>query len=253
MNDARTTMSAQPAWVVFPELEPPGATTQRPGSEARRQSQPRSDARPVDVGSIKATAMSFRNMHEHGDLLVRYFEARRAIFVERLHWNVSDADGMEFDQYDSPFCRWVILHEFGRVLGGVRLMPTTASVGIYSYMLRDAQLGILEDIPSDVLFFKAPVEPTVWEASRFFITDAVPAMRRTIVQRMLFESMSDTARANGATYILGIVPGIWSRWARRLGKGATPIGARFSIEGTWSQSVLFHIGMDERKDGPSWR
>ncbi|MDG4650210.1 acyl-homoserine-lactone synthase [Roseibacterium sp. SDUM158017] len=191
--------------------------------------------------------MSFRTIHEHGDLLVKYLEARRSIFVDRLHWSVQQAEGLEFDQYDTPHCRWVILHEFGKVLGGARLLPTTASCGIYSYMLRDAQNGALADIPTDVLFFKAPVDPAVWEASRFFITEAVPAVRRTAVQSILFDQMSETARANGASYILGIVPGIWSRWARRLGKGATPIGARFSIDGTWSQAVLFHIA--SRKDG----
>jgi N-acyl-L-homoserine lactone synthetase len=185
--------------------------------------------------------MSFANMHEHGDLLTRYMQARKAVFIERLKWHVCEADEMEFDQYDTPYCRWVVLHEFGEILGGVRLMPTTASCGIYSYMLRDAQLGILDDLPTDVLFFKAPVDPKVWEASRFFITDAVPAARRTTVQRLLFRNMSETAARNGAHFLLGIVPAIWARWARRLDASATPIGAKFSIDGTWSQSVLFNV------------
>jgi len=70
--------------------------------------------------------MSFRNIHEYGELFSKYLEARKAIFLDRLAWNVFEADGMEFDQYDTPQCRWVILHEYGEVLGGVRLMPTTA-------------------------------------------------------------------------------------------------------------------------------
>ncbi len=248
MKDPRSTLSGHPAWVVFPELEPSTqADRDRPSSESpgTRPSRNEPPGRRGDMETIRSTAMSFRTMHEHGDLLVRYLEARRSIFVDRLHWKVSQADGLEFDQYDNPFCRWVVLHEFGKVVGGVRLIPTTASAGIYSYMLRDAQNGILADIPTDVLFFRAPIDPVVWEASRFFITDIVPAPRRTAVQRLLFERMTETARDNGARYILGIVPGIWSRWARRLGKDATPIGARFAIDGTWNQSVLFNIG-----DGP---
>jgi N-acyl-L-homoserine lactone synthetase len=245
MNDPRSTLSGRPAWVVFSELEPaaPARTvhrSQRPkfGQQGRRDRSRRRE----QADTIRSTAMSFRNMHQHGDLLVRYLEARRAIFVDRLRWNVSEADGLEFDQYDTPFCRWVVLHEFGEVIGGVRLIPTTARSGIYTYMLRDAQNGILADIPTDVLFFKAPVDPNVWEASRFFITDAVPAARRTTVQRLLFDRMTETAQANGASSILGIVPGIWSRWARRLGRDASPIGARFAIDGSWNQAVLFHIG-----------
>lgn len=185
--------------------------------------------------------MSFADIHMHGDLLVKYLRARRAIFIDRLHWNVAQADGMEFDQYDTPFCRWIVLHEFGEVLAGVRLLPTTARCGIYTYMLRDAQRGLLPDIPSDVLFISAPVDPLVWEASRFFITESVPATRRPLLQRLLFEQMSVTARQQGALHILGIVPGVWSRWARRLGADATPIGAKFSIDATWSQSVLFNV------------
>ena len=59
-------------------------------------------------------------------------------FIERHQWELPEADGMEFDQYDTPASRWVAVHEFGQVLAGVRLTPTTARCGIYSYMIRDA-------------------------------------------------------------------------------------------------------------------
>lgn len=191
---------------------------------------------------VRTTVMSFRNMHEYGDLLVRYLEKRKSVFIDRLHWNVPQADGMEFDQYDTPFCRWVVLHEFGEIMGAVRLLPTTASCGVYTYMLRDAQKGLLADLPTDVLFFEAPQNPRIWEASRFFITDAVSSSVRSQVQKKLFEAMAVTARNNGASSIIGIVPSVWSRWARRLNVGATPIGSQFSIEGTASQAVLFQTG-----------
>ena len=38
----------------------------------------------------------------------------------------------------------VAVHEYGQVLGGLRMTPTTARCGIYSYMIRDAQRGLLE-------------------------------------------------------------------------------------------------------------
>ena len=193
------------------------------------------------LGGIRATAMSFRNMHEHGTLLAQYLETRKAIFIDRLHWQVSEVDGMEFDQYDTPACRWVVLHEFGEIYGGVRLLPTTATCGIYTYMLRDAQRGVLKDMPTDLLFFEAPVKENVWEASRFFITESVPASRRIAVQHELFFRMVEVAQEGGASSILGIVPSVWSRWSRRLGVGAAPVGAKFSIDGTVSQSVLFNI------------
>ncbi|MDA7963146.1 acyl-homoserine-lactone synthase [Ruegeria sp.] len=194
-----------------------------------------------ELGNIRATTMNFRNIHEHGTLLAKYLETRKAIFIDRLKWQVGQVDGMEFDQYDTPACQWVVLHEFGEVLGGVRLLPSTATCGIYSYMLRDAQRGILGGLPTDILFFEAPVKPRIWEASRFFVTDNVSSARRLAVQQKLFHRMTVTAKEGGATSILGIVPSIWARWSRRLGVGATPVGAKFSIEGTVSQSVLFNI------------
>ena len=241
MNRTWSPFQAAPNIPTAPALESQMAdgrylTTQEqfPSSEARNET-----IRGETPDHIRSVTMSFRDMHAYGDLLVNYLEARKSIFRDKLGWHVPEADGMEFDQYDTPFCRWVVLHEYGEVLGGVRMLPTTAKCGIYSYMLRDAQLGVLDDLPTDVLFFKAPVEDSVWEATRFFVTDAVPAKRRRLIQSMLFKSMSQTAIDNGATHILGIVPSVWSRWARRLGVDATPIGAKFSIDGTASQSVLF--------------
>ena len=120
-------------------------------------------------------------------------------------------------------------------------MPTTAACGIYSYMLRDAHLGLLEDFPTDVLFIEPPVDIVAWEASRFFIKDTIPGTRRLLIQSLLFSEMNRVAEENGAKYILGIVPAVWARWARRLNVTATPIGAPFSIEGSRSQSVLFRV------------
>lgn len=234
---------------VFPELHPPAVPKERREKAStgvlnvfevlRSNAEKHKNNVENQKDYVRTTVMSFRNMHEYGDLLVRYLELRKSVFIDRLHWHVPQADGMEFDQYDTPFCRWVILHEFGEILGAVRLLPTTASCGVYSYMLRDAQRGLLEDLPTDVLYFDAPQNPRIWEASRFFITSAVSARVRSQVQKKLFEAMAATARNNGARYIIGIVPSVWSRWARRLNVGASPIGSQFSIEGTSSQAVLF--------------
>jgi N-acyl-L-homoserine lactone synthetase len=242
MKHSRVPRTAAPAWTVFPELEPPepGRAMGNTAPGHRRKPAPE-NAIQIASGTVRATTLSFANMNEYGNLLVRYLRARRAIFIDRLGWKLPEADGMEFDQYDNPFCRWIVIHEFGEVLAGVRLTPTTARCGMYSYMLRDAQRGLLEDIPDDVLFFEAPVETRVWEASRLFISESVPAQRRHEVQDTLMHQMSKAARDGGATQVIGIVPAVWSRWLRRLGLGAAPVGPRFSIDGTSSQSALFNV------------
>ncbi|MCB1355909.1 MAG: GNAT family N-acetyltransferase [Maritimibacter sp.] len=180
-------------------------------------------------------------MSQHGDLLVSFMEARKRVFVDQLKWELPTVDGMEFDQYDTPQAKWVVIHEFGKILGGVRLMPTTARCGIYSYMLRDAQLGLLDPIPRDVLFLDAPVDPKVWEASRLFITEEVTASRRAQVQGVLMKQMAVTAGEMGATHVIGIVPAVFARWLRRLELAAVPVGRRFEIDGTRSQAALFKV------------
>ncbi|MAC80618.1 MAG: N-acyl-L-homoserine lactone synthetase [Rhodobacteraceae bacterium] len=185
--------------------------------------------------------MSFETIGDHGNLLVNYLRARKKTFIDRLHWDLPHADGMEFDQYDTPQCRWVIVHEYGEIMGGVRLLPTTAACGIYTYMLRDAQRGLLDSIPTDVLFLEAPMLPLVWEASRLFISEDVPATRRNDVQAVLMQTMARTAAENGARYVIGIVPWVFSRWLRRLGLAALPVGPRFAIDRITSQAALFNV------------
>lgn len=244
MKYSRLSADCAPARSAFPDLAPVEADNQakRPGllsAGAQIRIQPK--ALPGAQRRVRATALSFTNMHEYGDLLVNYLRARHAVFIDRLNWRLPQTEGMEFDQYDTPLCRWVVIHEYGEILGGVRLLPTTARIGMYSYMLRDAQNGLLDDIPSDVLFFKAPVEARVWEASRLFIAETVPAERRAAVQSVLMQQMSATGRTLGASHVIGIVPWVWSRWLRRLGLGAVPVGPRFDIDGTRSQAALFNV------------
>jgi len=85
------------------------------------------------------------------------------------------------------------VHDGGQVLAGIRLTPTTARWGIYSYMIRDAQVGPLATIPDKLLIGQAPVSPKVWESSRVFIAHDVPSNLRSRVQRDLMTEMVNTA------------------------------------------------------------
>ncbi|AZQ69238.1 N-acyl-L-homoserine lactone synthetase [Silicimonas algicola] len=173
---------------------------------------------------MQVTTLSFENMHHHGELFANMLRARHRTFIDRNNWDLPHADGMEFDQYDTPFSRWVAVHEFGEVLAGVRLTPTTARCGIYSYMIRDAQLGLLDSIPHDLLYREAPVAPHIWESSRVFVADTVPSRMRLRVQCSLIDEMVRSARNLGATSLIGIVPEHSPRLARRTGINCVAAG-----------------------------
>ena len=191
--------------------------------------------------SLKASLLSFENFHSHGTLFADFLRARKEVFIEEKKWLIPSFGEFEFDQYDTPACRWIVVHEYGEVVAGIRVIPTTARCGMYSYMIRDAQLGLIQDIPRDVIFFPAPRQHNILEASRIFVTRGVPACRRLEVHTFLFDSFQTTARALRASHALGIVPKAWRRWIRRINKRAVPAGPTMRIGNEVCQAVIFNI------------
>lgn len=190
---------------------------------------------------MQTTTLSFANLHNHGELFANLLRARRQSFIVRNKWDLPEAMGMEFDQYDTPASRWVAVHDFGRVYAGIRLTPTTARVGIYTYMIRDAQRGLLDSIPSTLLYEEAPVAENVWESSRVFVAEDTPDKLRRVVHLHLIEEMTKAARDLGATRVLGLIPANWPRWAKRRGLEAEAAGPVMHIDGIDNQVVSINL------------
>ena len=226
------------AELVFPVLERPESHLRPGGTENNRFR-----SRPRPSGELQASVLSFRNLHLFGELFVSYLKVRHDVFVAQRGWDLPAVDGMEFDQYDTPLARFVVIHEHGEILAGIRLSPTTARVGLHSYMIRDAQMGLLKDLPDDVLFFPAPVSDQVWEATRLFVTQKVPSSRRGLVQTLLMTTMASAAREVGAKQVIGIVPAVFRRWLQRIGMSATPVGPEIEIDGVRTCAALFNVAM----------
>ena len=190
---------------------------------------------------MQVTTLSFENMHHHGELFSNILRARHETFIQNAKWDLPQADGMEFDQYDTPASRWIAVHEFGEVLAGVRLTPTTARCGIYTYMIRDAQRGLLETIPSDLLYEEAPVGTHIWESSRIFVSQRVPAKERMRVQMNLISEMTQSARHLGAASVIGLIPEAGPRWGRRVGLDIDVIGPVMQIGGEANVCIRINL------------
>ena len=54
---------------------------------------------------MQSTTLSFENMHNHGELFANILRARRQSFIVQKGWNLPQAMGMEYDQYDTPASR----------------------------------------------------------------------------------------------------------------------------------------------------
>lgn len=185
------------------------------------------------------TTLSFANLHNHGELFANMLRARRELFIVHNKWNLPEAMGMEYDQYDTPASRWVVVHDAeGKVLAGNRLTPTTTRCGIYSYMIRDAQRGLLDTIPAHLLYEEAPVADHVWESSRLFVSHDVPSSIRRRVHAQLIAQLGESVRALGASHCVTLLAATWPRWADRVGVKMKAMGPVMEIDGIDNQVVL---------------
>ncbi|MBU2957424.1 acyl-homoserine-lactone synthase [Paracoccus sp. 1_MG-2023] len=191
---------------------------------------------------MQTTTLSFSNLHNHGELFANLFRARKQSFIVQKNWDLPEADDMEFDQYDTPQSRWIAIHDHTEVLAGIRLTPTTARCGIYSYMIRDAQEGVLGgSIPQDLLYDKAPVDPYVWECSRVFVSHSIPQSARRRVHFKMVEAMTGSARELGATQLIALTGGNWERWYGRCGLSAHALGPVLWIDDGEFQCVSIDL------------
>lgn len=185
------------------------------------------------------TTLSFANLHNHGELFANMLRARRELFIVHNKWNLPEAMGMEYDQYDTPASRWVVVHDGeGKVMAGNRLTPSTTRCGIYSYMIRDAQRGLLDTIPSNLLYDEAPVAAHIWESSRLFVSHDVPSSIRRRVHAQLIAQLGETVRGLGASHCLTLLAATWPRWADRVGVKMKAMGPVMEIDGIENQVVL---------------
>jgi len=191
---------------------------------------------------MESAALSFANIHNHGELFANILRARREAFILNNQWDLPQTMGMEYDQYDTPQSRWLAVHEAGRVYAGVRLTPTKAQCGIYSYMIRDAQNGLLDSIPQDLLYADAPVDEATWEVTRGFIVSDLPASLRQKVRMKLVLEMLRTSRAEGIGRMIALLPSNWSRWAARCKLDMKSAGRNMNMGGIDYQAVWIDFG-----------
>lgn len=156
------------------------------------------------------------------NLVAAFFHLRKQVFVDRMSWPLHHSEGIEFEQYDTFDTAYVIAHRDGEVVGGARLKRTDKMHGdgkiVYSYMIRDAHLGLLPGMPENLCSEAPPVEPESWELTRFtsLPIDGLAAG--------ILECANDFLYISGATRCLFLGPPAFLRMANRLGWQPSPLG-----------------------------
>jgi acyl homoserine lactone synthase len=96
------------------------------------------------------------NAERNVSSLYEMHRIRKAVFKDRLGWDVTVTGELEIDEYDALGPSYVLsMDRYGNLNGCVRLLPTTGP-----NMLRDI-------FPSFVIKGAVPRGERVWEASRF--------------------------------------------------------------------------------------
>lgn len=87
----------------------------------------------------------------------------------------------------------------------------------YSYMIRDAVLGLLPGLPSDLLYDEPPTNPRTWELTRFVaVKAAVAAKMLNIINEYLYSRGAQSCLCLGSKGFL--------RMARMVGWDVKQVG-----------------------------
>jgi N-acyl-L-homoserine lactone synthetase len=165
----------------------------------------------------------FLGQHRHGAAFHKYLRLRKGFFVDVLGWDIPHDEEVEMDQYDNPCAHYSLVLRGASVLGGARVMPTTARWGRTSYMLRDAHLGRI-DIPQCAIPEEI-VSRHVWECTRLVVSDnlATQAERAECLSLVLW-GCSEIVRKHGGREVVSLSPVPMLRTLRQLGFPADRVG-----------------------------
>lgn len=160
------------------------------------------------------------------NLVSEYLKLRKDVFIDQMNWGLHAHEAAEFEQYDHFGTTYVIAEDArtGDVVGGARLLRTdqTSPSGSgrisYSYMIRDAYLGLLEDLPVDVSGEEPPVESSTWELTRLISRGTAH------VAEAILAKVQDFLAGVGAERCLFLGPRAFMRMASRMGFDPIPLG-----------------------------
>ncbi|SHH83693.1 acyl homoserine lactone synthase [Bradyrhizobium erythrophlei] len=155
--------------------------------------------------------------------LYQMHRLRKAVFKDRLGWDVTVSGELEFDQYDALGPSYLLsIDRYGTLNGCVRLLPTTGP-----NMLRDI-------FPYFVTKAAVPRGERVWEASRFAVSGNAATVETGLSQTTydLLIGVLKFGLSNGIGTIACVVDVRMERILRRAGWQLERLGAAHRIGNT---------------------
>lgn len=190
--------------------------------------------RAVTQAEYKAEVITCPEGLSRWNLVNDYFMLRKQVFVDRLEWPLFHADDLEFEQYDTFDTVYVVATLNDVVMGGARLRRTDQVTGTgnlsYSYMIRDATLGILPGLPKGLCHELPPKARDTWEITRMVVNGPREAFA------LILATANDYLRTQGANSVLFLgspafqrMADTWSWPVKALGPVVGNADGRFQV------------------------
>lgn len=175
------------------------------------------------------------NRHLYERELDEHHRIRHRIYIEELRWRglTPREDGREYDQFDMPDSVYLLGLDDGKVLGGLRLVPTMGPHLIADVFSRFASVqGV-------------PRRHDVAEWTRIFV---VPERREehsgSKVGTAVIASMIDYGLQEGLSGISVLMNTFWLPKFLKYGWRVRPLGLPDVHDGEWLVAVLIDVTPD---------
>jgi acyl-homoserine lactone synthase len=181
---------------------------------------------------VDVHVITYANRHLYERELDEHHRIRHRIYVEELHWRglTPRTDGREFDQFDTSEIVYLLGLENGKVVGGLRLMPTT-----------EPHL-MSEVFPQFAEIRGVPRRPDVAEWTRIFV---IPERREehkaSKVGSTVIASMIDYGLQEGLSGISVVMNTFWLPRFHSYGWRVRPLGLPDVHDDEWLVAVLIDV------------
>jgi len=150
---------------------------------------------------------------DHARLLDQMHRHRKAVFIDRLGWDLSVlSGGREIDAYDGAHAVYLLSVKDGQLLSSARLLPTTRPHLMSEHFAHLCPGGV-------------PRGTMVWEASRFCVD---PEITERLVRRRelgrIIAAILETGLAEGIAQVSFVAGSALLPLALGAGWNARPIG-----------------------------
>lgn len=165
---------------------------------------------------IEIHLVDLRDPTSRVDLYSSCLRLRKEVFISEMGWNLHEASGCEYDQYDIPASIHLAATVADKVVGCIRLLRTDSVHSGLTYMILDAHRGNIPNLPQGIMQEELASD-SIWEASRLAISPMVPVEIRN---RLLIELVDEARRhvqGGGGVAMLGMMHPAFLRTFKRAG------------------------------------